>query len=169
MKSKNLADIFLEELKDIYHAEKQLVKALPKMAKAATCQQLAGAFTEHLAETNTHVSRLEAAFESINEKPKVKKCEAMEGLVEEGGEAIEEDLPDHVRDALLIAAAQKVEHYEIGSYGTLRAWADQLGYEKAKALLTETLEEEKAADSALTKLAFSHINRDAETEPAVAK
>lgn len=169
MKNANLADIFLEELKDVYHAEKQMVKALPKMAKAATCQQLAGAFEEHLAETTIHVKRLEDVFASINEKPKVKKCEAMEGLVEEGGEAIEEDLPDHVRDALLIAAAQKVEHYEIGTYGTLRAWASQLGYEKAHQLLSETLDEEKAADSALTELAYSHINRDAETASAVAE
>ncbi len=169
MKNATLADLFLEELKDIYHAEKQLLKALPKMAKAAKCQQLAGAFEEHLAETTVHVSRLETIFASINEKPKVKKCEAMEGLVEEGGEAIEEELPDHVRDALLIAAAQKVEHYEIGTYGTLRAWATQLGYEKARDLLTETLDEEKAADSALTELAFSHINRDAEIAPVVAE
>lgn len=166
MKNKNLEDAFLEELKDLYHAEKQLVKALPKLAKSATCQTLATAFTEHLAETNEHVRRLEDVFKSINQEPAGKKCEAMAGLVEESEEVLEFDGPDTVRDALLIASAQKAEHYEIASYGTLRAWAKQLNYEQAHTLLEQTLAEEKTADVTLTELAYSHINRDAELEPS---
>jgi ferritin-like metal-binding protein YciE len=169
MKSKNLADSFLEELKDIYHAEKQLVKALPKMIKAATCTSLRAGFEAHLEQTNTHVERIERIFSTLGETPKAVKCEAMEGLVKEGGEALDCKCPDSVRDALLIACAQKVEHYEIASYGTLRAWAEQLGYNEARKLLTDTLDEEKETDASLTELAYSHINRDAEIVAVVSE
>lgn len=157
-----LNELFIEELKDILDAEKQLVKALPKMAKAATSEKLQEAFTEHLKQTKGQVERLEKVFQSLDVAARGKHCEAMEGLVEEGKEVIEDDLEDAVRDAALIGAAQKVEHYEIASYGTLIAHARLLGHEDAVTLLQETLEEEKQTDGNLTELAESEINIEAE-------
>ena len=156
-----LRDLFLEQLRDAYHAEGQLVKALPKMAKAATDPKLRKAFEKHLEETKGQVDRLERVFEAIGEKARRKACKAMEGLIEEGKEWIEEDAEPDVMDAGLIAAAQKVEHYEIATYGCLCAWAKQLDLADAVELLAETLEEEKAADVKLTELAESHINAEA--------
>ena len=157
-----LNELFGDELKDILDAEKQLVKALPKMAKAATSEKLQEAFTEHLQQTKGQVERLEKVFQSLDVAARGKHCAAMEGLVEEGKEVIEDDLEDAVRDAALIGAAQKVEHYEIASYGTLIAHARLLGHDDAVALLQETLAEEKQTDENLTELAESEINIEAE-------
>lgn len=164
MKAMTLKDLFVEELKDIYHAEGQLIKALPKMAKAATCEDLKAGFEEHLAQTREHVKRLEAIFESLDMPARGKKCEAMEGLIEEGGEAIDLEGDNDTRDAALIGAAQKVEHYEIATYGTLKAWARQLEMEDVVSLLKATLDEEKDTDDKLTELAMAGINEEAETE-----
>ncbi|MES2732941.1 MAG: ferritin-like domain-containing protein [Bacteroidota bacterium] len=160
-----LKELFLNELKDIYWAEKHLVKNLPKMAKAATSTQLQKAFEDHLAETQNQVSRLESVFESIGEKASVKKCEAMDGLVEEAHEVIE-DTEDGTltRDVALICSGQKVEHYEIASYGTLRTLAGVLGFAQAASLLEETLQEEKNADSLLTQIAEGFVNEAAKKE-----
>jgi len=162
MKLNDLQDVFLNELKDIYNAETQLTKALPKMAKAAASEELRTAFEEHLAETQGQIERLEKIFEELEASPKGKKCKAMVGLVEEGKEIIDEDGEDPVKDAALIAAAQKVEHYEIATYGTLRTWAEILGMTEAARLLQETLDEEAGADDKLTELAKS-INFEAES------
>jgi ferritin-like metal-binding protein YciE len=156
----NFRESFLEELADIHHAEKQLIKALPKMAKAASSTDLKDAFQEHLKQTEEQVARLEEVFESFDEKPKTKPCEAMEGLIEEGEEIIKENDSSATRDALLIAAAQKVEHYEISTYGTLSAWAELLDNEKAVNLLKENLGEEDDADEKLNELS-EKINREA--------
>ena len=164
MSAENLHEVFIEELKDIYNAEQQLVKALPKMAKAATSESLEGAITEHLEQTKEQVARLEEIFRSLDLTARGKHCLAMGGLIEEGKEVIEDDLEDMVRDAALIGAAQKVEHYEIASYGTLIAHARLLGYDKAVTLLQQTLEEEKQTDQNLTELAESEVNLDAEEE-----
>lgn len=145
-----LADAFYDELCDVYHAEKQLLKALPKMAKKATSSKLAKAFEAHLAETEEQVARCEAAFEDTGKAPKAKKCEAMEGLIKEASEMMEEDADPEVMDAILIGCAQKVEHYEIATYGTLCTWAEMLGYKKAKSALGKNLGEEEAADKKLT-------------------
>jgi ferritin-like metal-binding protein YciE len=152
MALETLADAFYHELCDIYHAEKQLTKALPKMAKHATNPQLAEAFEMHLAETQEQVLRVEAAFADTGKAPKAKKCEAMAGLLEEATSVLEEDAEPGVLDALLICAAQKVEHYEIATYGTLCTWAQQLGYSEAKSLLDSIMAEEEAADAKITKL-----------------
>jgi ferritin-like metal-binding protein YciE len=149
-----LRETFVEELKDLYDAEKQLLKALPKMAKAAEHEELKAALESHLQETQGHVERLEKVFEIFDETPKGKKCKAMQGLVEEGQDLIE----DEEGDAALICAAQKVEHYEIASYGSLRAWAEMLEEDEAVDLLQETLDEEKAADEKLTEVAESAAN-----------
>jgi ferritin-like metal-binding protein YciE len=151
MPNEHLHEPFIDGLKDIYDAEKRLTKALPKMAKAATSPQLKAAIEAHLVETEGHVERLEKVFESIGETAKGKACEAMKGLIEEGEEATECDC-DMGRDALIIASAQKVEHYEIATYGTLRNWAEAMGHAEAAALLEETLREEKAADEKLTEI-----------------
>jgi ferritin-like metal-binding protein YciE len=151
-----LRETFLDELADVFDAEKQLLKALPKMAKAAQHEELREAFESHLEETQGHVERLEQVFEIFGEPAKGKKCKAMQGLVEEGSELIEEE----EGDAALICAAQKVEHYEIASYGTLATWARLLQQEDAADLLEETLEEEKAADEKLTGLAENNINAE---------
>ena len=158
-----LHEMFLDELHDIYNAEKQLISALPKMAGAASDPKLRKAFESHLEETRGHFERLEQAFESMEEKVKGKTCEAMKGLVKEGGEIIGKkgDLPDAVVDAGLIAAAQKVEHYEIASYGTLVTWARMMGHDEVVQLLEETLGEEKAADEKLNSLAEHGINEHA--------
>jgi len=158
MELETLQDLFVEELKDVYHAEKQLIKALPKMAKAATSEDLQTAFEEHLAETEGHVQRIEQIFELMGKKPATKVCKGMKGLIEEGSEMIEEDAEDEVKDAGLISAAQRVEHYEIAAYGCLRTYARVLGNKKVEKLLQETLDEETAADEKLTQLAESGIN-----------
>ncbi|WP_183561771.1 ferritin-like domain-containing protein [Mucilaginibacter sp. SP1R1] len=160
-----LNELFIDELKDIYWAEKHLAKALPKMAKAATSDKLRTAIENHLAETENHVTRLEAAFESINEKAVAVKCEAMAGLLKEGDEIVAETEKGSItRDAGIISAAQKIEHYEIASYGTLKTLASVLGYQEAAELLDSTLQEEKNADSLLTKIAESGINQSSKTE-----
>jgi ferritin-like metal-binding protein YciE len=150
----DLRETFLEELKDLYDAEKQLLKALPKMAKAAEHEELKEAFETHLEETETHIQRLEEVFEAFGQPAKTKKCKAMQGLVEEAQDLIEEE----EGDAALICAAQKVEHYEIASYGSLRTWAEVLDEAKAVELLEETLDEEKATDEKLTEIAESVAN-----------
>ncbi len=161
MKLDTLQDLFIHELKDLYSAETQLVKALPKMAKAASHPDLIAGFEEHLEQTKGHVQRLEQIAESCECKLAGHKCKAMEGLIEEGSELISEDAEDTVRDAGLIGAAQRVEHYEMAAYGTARALARQLGYDDAAELLGETLEEERATDEKLTELAESAINAEA--------
>jgi ferritin-like metal-binding protein YciE len=161
MAIQTMEELFIDQLRDIYHAEKQLTKALPKMAKNATSAELREAFEDHLAQTEEHVSRIEQVFERINSRAKAKRCAAMEGLVEEGGELINAKPSGEILDAGLIGAAQKVEHYEIASYGTLITWAHQLGKHDCADLLKQTLDEEKAADEKLTHLAESNINQQA--------
>lgn len=153
-----LQDALLDEIRDLYHAEKQLVKALPKMAKAASDEELRAALESHLAETKTHVTRLEEAFALLEEKPRAKVCAGMAGIIEEGSEALEEDADEAVLDAMIIASGQRAEHYEMAAYGTSAAWADALGLSDVAQLLRQTLAEEKAADQKLTKLAKAGIN-----------
>ena len=153
MNTNRLKHLYVEELKDIYNAETQLTKALPKMAKAASDPDLRAGFTEHLEQTKQHVSRLEQIFKALSESPKGKKCKGMEGLIEEGSEMIEEDIPDDERDAGLISAAQRVEHYEIAAYGCVRTYATLLGEEDAAELLSQTEQEEKETDRKLSDLA----------------
>lgn len=160
MSLNSLEDAFLDELRDVLSAEKQLVKALPKMAKGAANDQLRLAIESHLEETKGHVERVETAFESLDHKPRAKKCEAMEGLLKEATSILEEDAAPEVLDALIIAAAQKVEHYEIATYGTLCAWAEVLGQSAALKLLKQNLAEEEAADEKLTELS-KEINQAA--------
>jgi ferritin-like metal-binding protein YciE len=169
MKLKTLQDLFIHELKDLYSAETQLVKALPKMAKAATHDDLRAGLEEHLEQTKTHVERLNQIAEMCEAKLTGHKCKAMEGLIAEGADLISEDAEDHVRDAGLIGAAQRVEHYEMAGYGTARALALELGYEDAAELLTETYEEERATDEKLTELAESVINVEAAEVPDAGK
>ena len=157
-KESNLHELLIEELRDIYHAEGQLLKALPKMVKAAQSERLKEAFERHLEETEQHVERIERAFEILGEPAKAKKCQAMEGLLEEGKEVMEEHAESPTLDAALICAAQKVEHYEIASYGTVCTWADLLGLNEVSDLLRETLDEEKTTDETLTEIAESEIN-----------
>jgi ferritin-like metal-binding protein YciE len=153
MEHQALKELYIDELKDIYNAENQLVKALPKMAKAANSDELRTGFEEHLEQTRGHVQRLEQIFKELGEKPSGKKCKAMEGLVAEGAETMGEDYEDDVMDAALIAAAQRVEHYEIAAYGTVRTYAELLGEDTAVQLLEQTLEEEKETDQKLTDMA----------------
>ena len=160
MKLETLEDLLVSELRDLYSAENQLIKALPKMAKAASHDELKEGFEEHLEQTREHVDRLDRCFKLLGTAAKGKKCHAMEGLVEEGKEAIEEDAPDAIRDAKLIGAAQRVEHYEIAAYGTARAFAQTLGETKIADLLQETLDEEGETDKKLTALAET-INEEA--------
>jgi ferritin-like metal-binding protein YciE len=157
MEHQALKELYIDELKDIYNAENQLVKALPKMAKAATSDELRTGFEEHLEQTRGHVQRLEQIFKELGEKPSGKKCKGMEGLVAEGQEMMGEDFEDDVMDAALISAAQRVEHYEIAAYGTVRTYAELLGEDTAVQLLEQTLEEEKETDQKLTDMA-SEIN-----------
>jgi len=157
----SMNELFLDEIRDLYDAEQQLTKALPKMAKAATSDQLREAFEEHLQQTQGHVDRLEKIFESLGEKGTGKKCAAMSGLIKEGEEVATETEATSVRDAGLIAAAQKVEHYEISGYGSARTHALTLGNDQAASLLEETLGEEKDTDERLTELAESMINEEA--------
>ena len=161
-KMATLEDLYTDLLKDLYSAEKQLVKALPKMAKNAQSPDLQKAFQEHLRQTEDQVDRIERIFTEMGGSPRGKKCVGMEGLIEEGNELLQEDVDPNVLDAGLIAAAQKVEHYEIASYGTARAWAQRLGYDNAAHLLQETLEEESMANEKLTKIAESHVNMEAQ-------
>jgi ferritin-like metal-binding protein YciE len=158
----SLHDLYVSELKDLYSAENQLLKALPKMAKKAAAPELRDAFTEHLEVTRKQVERLETIFAELGVSPKGKKCKAMEGLIEEGKEVIDEDGAAAVLDAALIACAQRVEHYEMAGYGCVRTFADLLGYADAAALLQQTLDEEGAADEMLTELAETVINIEAE-------
>jgi ferritin-like metal-binding protein YciE len=162
MSMDSLKDLYIDELKDLYNAENQLLKALPKMAKKASSPDLKAAFEEHLGQTEGQVNRLEKIFKALGEKPTGKTCKAMKGLVEEGKEIIEEDGEDAVLDAALIGAAQKVEHYEIAGYGTARSIASLLGEEDAMELLQETLDEEGATDKKLTALAESLVNPEAQ-------
>ena len=157
----SLQSLFLDELKDIYHAEKQLVQALPRLAKAAGTPELRDAFTSHLKQTEGHVRRLETIFKDLGQPARGKRCKGMEGLIEEGKEILQEEGEEPVIDAALIASAQKVEHYEIASYGCLRTYAQLLGHENAARLLAETLAEEEAADEKLNAIAESQVNANA--------
>lgn len=157
----NLREALVEEIKDLYNAEKQIVKALPKMAKGATNDELREAFESHLEETQGQVTRLERVFELLDEKPRGKHCAGMAGILEEGSETLEEDAEDAVMDAMLIAGAQRVEHYEITAYGTAIAWAEALELSEVADLLSESLAEEKAADEKLSAIAESGINEAA--------
>jgi ferritin-like metal-binding protein YciE len=165
MKQNRLKHLYVEELKDLYNAENQLVKALPKMAKAATSEDLRAGFENHLKQTKEHVARLETIFQALGESPKGKKCKGMEGLVTEGSEMIEEGLDPEELDAGLISAAQRVEHYEIAGYGCVRTYAELLGEGEAVTLLEQTLGEEKETDEKLTELS-QQINLEA-AEPQV--
>lgn len=165
MQDSKFHELFVHELKDIYWAEKHLAKALPKMAKGATSPELAEAIQTHLKETEGQIERLEKVFESIGAKAVGKKCEAMDGLVEEGKEILNDtDKDTSVRDAGIIIASQKIEHYEIASYGSLVALAKKMGHDEAAKLLEQTLEEEKKTDALLTQIAEEHVNESASDE-----
>jgi len=170
MKLDTLQKLYTSALRDLYTAENQLLKALPKMAKAASSEELKDAFEKHLEQTKSHVERLERVFEELDEKPKGKTCRAMKGLVEEGSEILQQDGEESVLDAGIIVAAQKVEHYEIAGYGSVRTFAHLLGQDKAAELLQTTLDEESETNELLNRLAESIINPEAirETELAVA-
>jgi ferritin-like metal-binding protein YciE len=161
-KEKTLDDLFEDTLKDIYYAENKILKALPKMAKAAHSTELKAAFQKHFKETEGQVSRLEKVFKLIDQSPKGKKCAASEGILEEGSEIMQEFKGAPALDAGLVSSAQAVEHYEIARYGTLKRWAEQMGMNDAVRLLNATLEEEKNTDEALTELADTMINEQAE-------
>jgi ferritin-like metal-binding protein YciE len=161
MKLDTLQKLYTDELRDLYNAENQLLKALPKMAKAASSEDLKEAFEKHLEQTKGHVERLEQVFEELDEKPKGKTCRAMKGLIEEGSEILEQDGEESVRDAGIIVAAQKVEHYEISGYGSARTFAHLLGQNKAADLLQTTLDEESETNEILNKLAESVVNPEA--------
>lgn len=162
MAMESMQDLYLHELKDIYNAEKQILQALPKMAEKASHGELRRAFEEHRAVTEEQVRRLETIFSDLGQSPSGKKCKGMEGLIEEGRELLEEDADPDVRDAALIGAAQRVEHYEIAAYGTARTYAQQLGFDNHVDLLQRTLDEEGDTDKRLTKLAEGRVNREAE-------
>jgi len=164
MKLDTLQKLYTEELRDLYNAENQLLKALPKMAKAASSEELKDAFEKHLEQTKGHVKRLEEVFEDLDEKPKGKTCRAMRGLIQEGSEILEQDGDESVRDAGIIVAAQKVEHYEIAGYGSARTFAHLLGQNKAAELLQATLDEESETNELLNRLAESIINPEAVRE-----
>lgn len=164
--TKTLKDLFVAQLADMYYAEKQLVKTLPRMAKAATHEELRTAFENHLAQTENHVSKVENVFEGIGQKPRSNKCEAMVGLLKEGEDMAAENRGSVSINPALIAAAQKVEHYEIATYGCLQEWAAVLGYDAAEATLGEILEDEKNADELLTQVARSLCNESAVATPA---
>jgi ferritin-like metal-binding protein YciE len=161
MSEKDLNALFLDTLKDIYYAEKQIYKSLPKMAKAAQSDQLRAAFEKHHDETEGHIERLERIFELLGKPARGKKCDAIEGILDEGQEVMEEYEDTPALDAGLLAAAQAVEHYEISRYGTLKAWADRLSLADAKKLLDQTLMEEKKTDETLSKIAVSAVNAEA--------
>ncbi len=161
MKMESLRDLFLEQVKDIYDAEHKILKALPKMVKKATSPELKAAFETHLAQTENQVKRLEQVFEHLGEKPKAKTCKAMQGIIAEGDETMHEDAEPEVLDAALIAAAQRVEHYEIAGYGTLHAYARTLKETACAKLIEQTLDEEKETDQLLTKIAETVVNLQA--------
>jgi ferritin-like metal-binding protein YciE len=161
MAAQTLHELFVEELRDMYDAEKRIIKALPKIAKHAQSDELRSALTEHLRQTEKQATRLEQVFKSIGETPRGKKCDGIMGILEEGNHAMEELEEGPVLDAALIAGCQKVEHYEIASYGTLAYFAELMGHERAKELLGTTLDEEKAADEKLNTIATSEVNREA--------
>jgi ferritin-like metal-binding protein YciE len=161
MAAKNMQDLLIEELRDIYHAEKQLTRALPKMARAASNEQLKQAFTQHLEETQGQIERLEQVFEKLDTRTRGKHCHAMEGLIEEAKEIMEMGLAPELQDVALIAAAQKVEHYEIAGYGTLHALAQSAGLDEVAQLLEQTLNEEKKTDQLLNELAINDVNKKA--------
>lgn len=161
MKLESLQDLLVDELKDLYSAEKQLVKAIPKMAKNAASDELREAFTSHLEETKTQVERLEDIFKRLDAGTRGKKCKAMEGLIEEGAELLKEEGDASVKDAAIIAAAQKVEHYEIAGYGCARTFAERLGLNDIAAILQESLDEEGNADKKLTQIAEGVVNEEA--------
>jgi ferritin-like metal-binding protein YciE len=163
---KQLDELFHDTLKDIYYAEKKILSALPKMAKAAQNEDLTAAFEKHQAETEGQISRLVQVFDLIDQKPQGKKCAAIEGILEEGQEIIKEYKGSPALDAGLVSSAQAVEHYEIARYGTLRTWAEELGLDDASKLLQETLDEEEATDQALTEIAESVVNQEAQSEAA---
>ena len=160
MKMRTLEDLFVDELKDVYDAERRITKALPKMIKAASSEELSSAFEEHLQQTEEQIARLDRVFESMDKQPGRKTCQAMVGLLEEGQALMEEDATDSVMDAALIAAAQKVEHYEIATYGCLRDWAQLLGNDEVARILQQTLDEEGETDKKLTEIAQS-LNMEA--------
>ena len=160
-KFETLDDLFLNQLEDVYDAEKRLTSALPKMKEAATASELQAAFDSHLKETEGHVARLEQVFQTLGKQPERETCDAMKGLISEGEEAINAKAPGDVHDAALIAAAQRVEHYEIAAYGTLRTLANQMGRGELAAPLEKTLEEEKGADAKLTQIAEAKVNPSA--------
>jgi ferritin-like metal-binding protein YciE len=168
MKLDTLKTLYINELRDLYNAENQLVKALPKMAKAASSEELQDAFEKHLEQTKTHVERLEEVFEEIGEKPKGKTCQAMKGLIEEGSEILKENGEESVIDAGIIVAAQKVEHYEIAGYGSVRTFAQLLGKDRSADLLQKTLDEESETNELLNKLAEDIVNPEALMEPELA-
>ena len=163
MAQKTLKDVFIDEVRDTYDAERQLTKALPKMAKAATSPELKEAFTHHLEETRGQIDRLEKVFEMLGERVRGKHCEGIAGIIEEGASMMEEDLDAATMDAALIGGGQRAEHYEMAAYGTLVAWARELGHMEVAEFLQETLEEEKAADETLSTLAQQGINPEAAT------
>jgi ferritin-like metal-binding protein YciE len=165
-KQKELTDLFLDTLEDIYFAEKKILAALPKMAKAAQSPKLKAAFEKHQEETETQVDRLEQVFASLDETPRAKTCDAIMGIIDEGKEVMSEYKGMPALDAGLLAAAQAVEHYEISRYGTLKTWATELGYRDAVKLLDATLKEEKNTDATLSQLAEAEVNRHAETAEA---
>ena len=164
MEIDSLRKLYVEELKDLYSAEKQILQALPRMAKKAKNPQLKAGFEEHVRQTEEQVRRLDQIFEGLGKSPRGKKCKGMEGLLEEGKEVMQEDMDDETRDAALIAAAQKVEHYEIAGYGTVRTYAQLLGEKEAARLLQQTLDEEGMTDKKLTQLAETSINVEAMSE-----
>jgi ferritin-like metal-binding protein YciE len=168
MEHNELKDLYIDELRDLYDAENKLVKALPKLGKAANSDKLRAGFEEHLEQTRGHVERLEEIFEALGEKPAGKKCAGMAGLVKEGEEIMDQDFSEEVMDAALISAAQRVEHYEIAAYGCVSAWAQLLGESEANALLEKTLEEEKETDQKLTELS-KEINVEAKGSGEEAK
>lgn len=161
MEMESLQELLIEEMRDLYNAETQLTKAMPKMAKKASSPQLKRAFETHLRETEGQIQRLQKIFDKLGKKPTGKKCAAMEGLIEEGKEMMGEDMEEDTMDAALISIAQKIEHYEIASYGTVRTWAKVLGDEQTAKLLQQTLDEEGKTDKLLTELAESSINLEA--------
>ena len=168
MNLETLKELYVNELRDLYNAENQLIKALPKMAKGASSDELKEAFGKHLEQTKGHMQRLEQVFEELGEKPKGKTCQAMKGLIEEGSEVLKADGEDSVLDAAIIVAAQKVEHYEIASYGSVRTFAQLLGQDKSAELLQQTLDEESEANELLNKLAEDIVNPEALMEPELA-
>jgi ferritin-like metal-binding protein YciE len=169
MKLDTLEQLYISELRDLYSAENQLLKALPKMAKAASAEELKDGFEKHLEQTKGHVRRLEQVFEALDENPKGKTCRAMKGLIEEGSEILKENGEESVLDAGIIVAAQKVEHYEIAGYGSARAFAQLLGQNKAAELLQATLDEESKTNEILNKLAESVVNPEALMETELAE